>query len=411
MSSRFSKIEAAPPVAVFALTQAHRNDPDPRKVDLGVGAYRDHDGKPWVLPVVKKVELELAQEMGKSLNHEYLPMCGIDSFTKATVAMILGKDSPAIAEGRAAGVQCLSGTGSLRVGAEFLAKNAGFTHFFVSDPTWPNHVAVFKNAGFPHVHKYRYWDANTRALDFDGMTEDLRNAPEGSVVILHVCAHNPTGVDPTQDQWKTIAKICRERNHFPFFDCAYQGFASGDLERDSWSLRYFVSEGFELFCAQSFAKNFGLYNERVGNLLLVMQDKTALANSLSQFAVNVRAMYSNPPNHGARVVARVLNDPALFDEWMDHVKEMSSRIIKMRALLKKHLVVLNTPGSWEHITNQIGMFCYTGLSEAQVAHMIKEHHVYLMKDGRISMSGVTEKNAEHIAKAIHDAVTNVAARL
>lgn len=411
--SRFESVQAAPPVAVFALSQAYKNDTDPRKVDLGVGAYRGEDGKPWVLPVVKQVELEMAEEMGGEggLNHEYLGMCGIDTFTSAAVSMILGKDSPAIAEGRAAGVQCLSGTGSLRVGADFLAKNAGFTHFYVSNPTWPNHNAVFRNAGFPNAHMYRYWDAATRSLDFAGMKEDLTAAPEGSVIILHVCAHNPTGVDPTQDQWKEIAQICRDRKHFPFFDCAYQGFASGDLERDSWALRYFVSQGFELFCAQSFAKNFGLYNERAGNLLVVMNDKTALGNSLSQMAVNIRAMYSNPPNHGARIVSRVLNDPARFTQWMEHIKEMSSRIIRMRKLLKEKMVALATPGDWEHITNQIGMFCYTGLNEQQVAHIIKEHHVYLMKDGRISMCGVTEKNVDHVAKAFNDAVISLPAKL
>lgn len=407
MESKFNEIPLASLTPADALIEMYEKDLDSSKINLVVGAYRDSDGKPWVLPVVKKVELELAEEMGSALNHEYLGMCGIELFTSAAVAMILGKDNPAIKEGRAAGIQGLSGTGSLRIGADFLAKNAGFSHFYVSDPTWPNHIAVFKNAGFAHVHKYRYWDPNTKGLDFEGMTEDIRNAPEKSVIILHVCAHNPTGVDLTQDQWKVLAEIIRERNHFPFFDCAYQGFASGDLERDSWSLRYFVSLGFELFCAQSFAKNFGLYNERVGNLLMVMNDKTALANSTSQIAVNVRAMYSNPPNHGARIVSRILNDPSLFNEWMEHVKEMSSRIIKMRSLLKAKLIELKTPGSWDHVTNQIGMFCYTGLTEAQVAYMAKEHHVYVLNNGRISIAGITEMNVTRVAEAINDAVRTV----
>lgn len=409
--TRFESVEAAPPVAVFALSQAFKADPSPQKVDLGVGAYRGNDAKPWVLPVVKKVELETAQLMGDQLDHEYLGQRGIESFTSAAVKLILGADNEAIASGRAAGVQCLSGTGSLRVGADFLANKAGFTHFLASSPTWPNHFAVFRDAGFKSSGTYRYWDENTRGLDFAGMKEDLNNAPDGSVIILHVCAHNPTGVDPTQDQWKEIAEICRAKKHFPFFDCAYQGFASGDLEKDSWSLRYFISQGFELFCAQSFAKNFGLYNERVGNLLVVMNCKKALANSLSQMAVRIRAAYSNPPFHGARIVSQVLNSPELFNEWMECVKTMSSRIISMRSKLKAKLVELRTPGSWEHITNQIGMFCYTGLSESQVAHIIKEHHVYLMKDGRISMAGINENNIDHVAKAFNDAVTNVPAKL
>lgn len=409
--SRFEGIQAVPPVEVFALSRAYREDTNPNKVDLGVGAYRTNEGKPWVLPVVKKVEMQIAEQMGSSLNHEYLEMKGIESFGPAAVSLILGSDNPAIASGLTAGVQCLSGTGSLTVGADFLAKKAGFTHFYASDPTWPNHFAVFRDAGFTSANKYRYWDPNTRGLDFEGMKEDIQNAPEKSVIILHVCAHNPTGVDPTQDQWKEIAKICKERNHFPFFDCAYQGFASGDLEKDSWALRYFVSQGFELFCAQSFAKNFGLYNERVGNLLIVMNDKKALTNSLSQISVRIRAMYSNPPNHGARIVTTILNSPELFAEWMDCVKTMSSRIIGIRDSLKQKLADLKTPGNWDHITNQIGMFCYTGLNEAQVAHIVKEHHVYLMKDGRISMAGVNESNVEIVAKAINDAVCNIPAKL
>ncbi|KAH9363044.1 hypothetical protein HPB48_014174 [Haemaphysalis longicornis] len=329
--SRFSCVEAAPPVEIFALMRAYRADTFAQKVDLGVGAYRTEEAKPWVLPVVRKVEEEMAVD--SSLNHEYLGQLGLDDFSKAAVRMLLGDDNPAIKEGQAVGVQCLSGTGSLRVGADLLCKHGKFTTIYVSTPTWPNHVLVFKHSGFQNIKYYRYWDAKNRCLDFNGMIEDLENAPPDSVVVLHACAHNPTGIDPTQDQWKKIAEVMK---------------------------------GFELFCAQSFAKNFGLYNERIGNLLLVVNDKTALTNVLAQITLLVRGNYSNPPNHGARIVSRVLNSPDYFEEWKGHIQTMANRIITMRKALQDKLHELGTPGSWEHITKQIGMFSYTGLNPCRV---------------------------------------------
>lgn len=340
-----------------------------------------------------------------SLNHEYLGQLGLEDFSKAAVRMLLGDDNDAIKDGRAVGIQCLSGTGSLRVAGDLLCKHAKFTTIYMSTPTWPNHTLVFKHSGFQNLKFYRYWDAKNRCLNFAGMIEDLENAPEDSVVILHACAHNPTGIDPTEEQWKKIAEVVKARKLFPLFDCAYQGFASGNLEKDSWAIRYFVSQGFELLCAQSFAKNFGLYNERIGNLLLVINDKTALTNILAQVTLIVRGNYSNPPNHGARIVSRVLNNPVYFEEWKGHIQTMANRIFAMRKALKDKLAELNTPGSWEHITNQIGMFSYTGLNQRQVQHLVEEYHVYLPKDGRISLCGLNTGNVEYVAKAIHDAVT------
>lgn len=403
MSSRFSCVEAAAPVEIFALNQAYKNDTNPNKVDLGIGAYRTDEGKPWVLPVVRKTEKALAED--ETLNHEYLGQLGLEEFSKAATRMLLGEDSPAIKENRTLGIQTLSGTGALRVGADFLTRCAKFKHFYMSAPTWPNHRLVFNHAGFEACHTYRYWSASKRNLDFEGMLEDLENAPEDSVIILHACAHNPTGVDPTEDQWKQIADLMERRKLFPFFDCAYQGFASGDLQKDSWAVRYFVSRGFELVCSQSFAKNFGLYNERAGNLSMVFKDSAAIVNSRAQITLLVRGNYSNPPSHGARIVSKVLNDPKLFEEWQGHIKEMSGRIIKMRAALKLNLDELKTPGSWDHITSQIGMFSYTGLSQDQVKFLVEEYHIYLPKDARISICGLNTKNVEYVAKAIHEAVT------
>ncbi|XP_039449739.1 aspartate aminotransferase, cytoplasmic [Culex pipiens pallens] len=401
--SIFGTVEVGPPIEVFALNQACLKDTNPNKVNLGVGAYRTNEGKPWILPVVKKAEAAIVAD--GSLNHEYLPVLGTESVTNAASTLLLGEGSEAIASKRAFGVQCLSGTGALRVGAEFLCRILKRTTFYYSSPTWENHHKVFVYAGFTEPRTYRYWNQERRGIDFEGMLEDLRAAPEGAVVILHACAHNPTGIDPTQDQWKQIADLCEERKLFPFFDSAYQGFASGDPNKDAFAVRYFIERGFELFCAQSFAKNFGLYNERIGNLTVVQKDSTTSAAVASQITLLIRGMYSNPPAFGSRIVNLVLNDPTLRAEWMDCIKTMSSRIITMRKALYDELVALGTPGTWTHITEQIGMFSYTGLNEKQVEILIKEFSIYLLKTGRISMCGLNESNVKYVAKAIHEAVT------
>ncbi|KAG8256642.1 Golgi Transport [Homalodisca vitripennis] len=305
---------------------------------------------------------------------------------------------------QAFGVQTLSGTGALRVAAEFLARHLKYSVFYYSRPSWENHGLVFYNGGFTDGRDYRYWDEKNRTIDWAGMKEDLQNAPENSVIILHACAHNPTGCDPTEEQWAAIADIVQERKLFPLFDSAYQGFASGDLEKDSYAVRYFVSCGFELLCCQSFAKNFGLYNERIGNLTFVVHDQKVVAPMKSQVTLIVRGMYSNPPSHGARIVAGVLNDPELFEEWKGCIKTMSGRILEMRQALRDRLEKLGTPGTWEHITRQIGMFSYTGLNQRQVEHLVNHYHIYLLKSGRINMCGLTTKNIDYVAQSIHETV-------
>lgn len=405
MGSRFQVVEQGPPIEVFQLNKLCTEDSFKNKVNLGVGAYRDENGKPWVLPVVQKMEKQMAADA--SLLHEYLPVLGFEQFSKASVSMLLGEDNPVIADGRTFGVQTLSGTGGLRVGAELLSKHLKYSTFYYSNPTWENHHLVFVNSGFSKPKTYRYWDPKNRAIDFDGMIEDLKNAPENSVIILHACAHNPTGIDPTQEQWIKIADVMEERKLFPFFDSAYQGFASGDLDRDAWAVRYFVKRGFELVCAQSYAKNFGLYNERVGNLAVVVSDAAHIPALKSQLTWIVRGMYSNPPAHGARVVANVLADQKLFDEWRDHIKLMSTRVIQMREALRAELIKLGTPGNWDHIVKQIGLFSYTGLNAKQSEYLINQHHIYLLRSGRINICGLNPGNVVYVASAIHDAVTKL----
>lgn len=410
MSSIFTEVPLAAPVAVFKLTADFREDPSPNKVNLGVGAYRTDECKPWVLPVVRKVEKLIAED--DSLNHEYLPILGLPEFRSSASKIALGEDSPAILDKRVGAVQCLGGTGALKIGAEFLRRfhngnNNTKTPVYVSSPTWENHNAVFTNAGFEDIRSYKYWDAEKRGLNLSGFLSDLESAPEHSIFVLHACAHNPTGTDPKPDEWKKIAEVMKKRNLFAFFDSAYQGFASGNLEKDAWAIRYFVSQGFELFCAQSFSKNFGLYNERVGNLTVVAKDADNLSRVLSQMEKIVRITWSNPPSQGARVVGITLNTPDLFAEWKDNVKTMAERVLLMRAELKAKLKALGTPGTWEHITDQIGMFSFTGLNPKQVEYMVKEKHIYLMASGRINMCGLTTKNIDYVAESIHEAVTKV----
>jgi len=405
MASRFNGVEAAPPIEVFQLSRDFQADSHPDKVSLGVGAYRTDDGKPWILPVVKEAGQKLANQTSvEQINHEYLPVLGLQSFSDNATKMLLGENSSAIKEGRGFGVQCLSGTGALRNGAEFLHRILGYDTYYVSDPTWGNHNLIFKNAGFTSANKYRYWEPNQKAFNFDGMMADLDAAPENSVVILHACAHNPTGIDPSKEQWMKIADLVERKKLFPFFDCAYQGFASGCLDTDAWSVRYFADRGFEMFISQSFSKNFGLYNERTGNLTVLLHDSNLVANFKSQMTLVIRAMYSNPPAHGARIVDLVLNEPRLYSMWQDCIKTMANRIIDMRKGLRERLEKLGTPGKWNHITDQIGMFSFTGLNPDMTNFLVKEKHVYLLKNGRISMCGITPSNIDYVAESICEAV-------
>ncbi|KAL6698264.1 aspartate aminotransferase [Trichoderma pleuroticola] len=399
-------VPQAPEDPLFGLARAYKADNSPLKVDLGIGAYRDNNAKPWVLPVVKKAD-EILRD-NPELNHEYAPIAGIESFTSKAAELMLGADSPALAERRTTSVQTISGTGAVHLGALFLAKfYKGNQTVYVSNPTWANHHQIFSNVGIK-VAQYPYFSKETRGLDFDGMTAAISAAPEGSIILLHPCAHNPTGVDPTLDQWKELAVIIREKKHFPFFDCAYQGFASGDLARDASAVRYFVEQGFELVVAQSFAKNFGLYGERAGCFHVVAAPApdatTTITRIASQLAILQRSEISNPPLYGARIASTVLNDAQLFAEWEENLKTMSGRIIDMRKALRSKLEELETPGTWNHITDQIGMFSFTGLSEPQVQKLREEYHIYMTKNGRISMAGLNTNNIDHVAQAIRKVV-------
>jgi len=346
------------------------------------------------------------------LNHEYLPIAGLADFTNASQKLILGKNSPAIQDKRVVSVQSISGTGALHLGAGFLAKfynpsTPDAKTIYVSSPTWANHNQIFGNVHLP-VKNYPYFSKETKGLDFDGMINTIQSAPEGSIIVLHACAHNPTGVDPTQDQWKKISQVIKQKQHFPFFDCAYQGFASGSLERDAWAINYFVEQGFEMMIAQSYAKNFGLYGERAGAFHFIAAPSPNASDEVSrvasQLAILQRSEISNPPAYGARIASMVLNDDKLFAQWEEDLRTMSGRIIEMRKALRSKLEEAGTPGKWNHITDQIGMFSFTGLNEQQVQKLREQFHVYMTKNGRISMAGLNTNNVEYFAKAVNSVV-------
>ncbi|KAJ8637561.1 hypothetical protein MRB53_011828 [Persea americana] len=360
--SVFANVVQAPEDPILGVTVAYNKDPSPIKLNLGVGAYRTEEGKPLVLHVVRHAEQMLVND--RSRVKEYLPITGLADFNKSSAKLIFGSDSPAIQEKRVATVQCLSGTGSLRVGAEFLARHYHQRTIYIPQPTWGNHPKVFTFAGLS-VKTYRYYDPVTRGLNFQGLLEDLGSAEASGAI----------------------------------------GFASGSLDADAQPIRMFVADGGELLAAQSYAKNMGLYGERVGALSFVCKSADVAVRVESQLKLVIRPMYSNPPIHGASIVATILNNRDMYNEWTLELKAMADRIISMRQQLFDALRARGTPGDWSHIIKQIGMFTFTGLNTEQVAFMTREYHIYMTSDGRISMAGLSSKTVPHLADAIHAAVT------
>ncbi|XP_072978627.1 aspartate aminotransferase, chloroplastic-like [Typha angustifolia] len=402
--SRFEGVTMAPPDPILGVSEAYKADTDNLKLNLGVGAYRTEELQPYVLNVVKKAE-NLMLEKGE--NKEYLPIEGLAAFNKVTAELMFGADNPVIQQGRVTTVQGLSGTGSLRLAAAFIQRYFPESKALISSPTWGNHKNIFNDARVPWS-EYRYYDPRTVGLDFEGMIADIKAAPDGSFVLLHGCAHNPTGIDPTPEQWKKIADVIQEKNHIPFFDVAYQGFASGSLDEDAYSVRLFVERGLELLVAQSYSKNLGLYAERIGAINVVCSSPDASARVKSQLKRIARPMYSNPPVHGARIVANVVGDPTLFGEWKKEMEQMAGRIKNVRQRLYDSLSQKDTSGKdWSFILKQIGMFSFTGLNKAQSDSMTDKWHVYMTKDGRISLAGLSLSKCEYLADAIIDSFHNI----
>jgi len=387
-----------PPDAILGVSEAFKRDSNPTKMNLGVGAYRDDNGQPFVLPSVRKAEANI---MAAQLNKEYAPIGGEGDFCKESAKLAFGADSAIVKDGLNVTIQGISGTGSLRVGTEFLSRwFPGNKTVYLPKPSWGNHTPIIKHAGM-QVGAYRYYDSGTCGLDFAGAVEDIKNIPEGSIIMLHACAHNPTGVDPTPEQWKELSTVIKAKGLLPFFDMAYQGFASGNVDQDAFAVRQFIDDRHRVLLSQSYSKNMGLYGERTGAFTVVCKDADEAARVESQIKIIVRPLYSNPPRHGARIVTEILTNEAIRAEWLVDVKTMADRIITMRTKLQDGLAREGSSHNWQHITDQIGMFCFTGMTPQQVEKITAEHSVYLTKDGRISVAGISSKNVDYLAAAMH----------
>jgi aspartate aminotransferase len=397
--SVFSHLVKLPQDSIFGLLADFAKDTNPKKISLSAGTYKDDDNKPFILNCVRK-----AQEihLNKKLDMEYLPIEGLPSFINNSLKIAYTDKNKSLINGEVAGIQALSGTGALYLGMKFLADNYKVSNtILIPDPTWPNHQGVAALAGLK-TGKYRYYDNKTSKLDLNGFLEDLEKAPNGTIVLLHSCAHNPTGMDPNQDQWKQIFNVLKKKQHLPFFDNAYQGFASGDLDKDAWVIRNYSADGNRMLLAQSYAKNFGMYGQRVGCFSMICQSKEEADTVMSYLKLIARRMYSNPPKYGAQIVDIVLTDPALYNSWKEDLVVMSSRLISMRLALHKNLVETGSKINWDHIKQQIGMFAYTGLTKDQVLKLRKEESIYFTDDGRISISGLNTKNVKRVAECFHN---------
>jgi aspartate aminotransferase len=328
-------------------------------------------------------------------------MAGSAEFNGHSIKLAYGEDSPLIKDGKIAAVQTLSGTGACRLFGDFIHQYYPESGILLPVPTWSNHLGIFKDAGVKTTG-VRYYDPKTKGLDFKGLIEDLKAAPEKSFVLFHACAHNPTGVDPSPEQWKEISEVVKQKQQYPLFDMAYQGFASGDTERDAESIRIFLADGHQIAVGQSFAKNMGLYGQRIGCLSVVTESPQETAAVRGQIQLVARKQYSNPPIHGALLVSKVLSDPALKQQWYKEVKGMADRIISMRHALRTNLEAAGSKLPWNHITDQIGMFCFTGITPEQVDRLTHDHHIYLTRNGRISIAGINTGNVERLAHALHE---------
>ncbi|WP_439687815.1 Aspartate/aromatic aminotransferase [Cupriavidus oxalaticus] len=391
----FAHIEAFPGDPILSLNEDFQKDPRTDKVNLSIGIYFDDDGRLPVMQAVARAEAALLADMGP---RPYLPMSGLVGYRSAVQALVFGEDSPARAAGRIATLQTLGGSGALRVGADFLKRYYPQAQVWISDPSWENHRVVFERAGFT-VNTYPYYDDATGGLKFDAMMDALRAIPAQSIVLLHACCHNPTGVDLNQDQWRQLIALIKANNLLPFVDMAYQGFGAG-LEDDAFAIRELVAQDVPCLVANSFSKNFSLYGERCGGLSVFCNSAGEAANVLGQLTGAVRANYSNPPTHGARVVAKVLTTPELRQLWEEELAQMCGRIARMREAIHHNLRDHVSGEALSRYLTQRGMFTYTGLSADQAERLREQHGVYLLRSGRMCVAGLNERNVGIVAKAI-----------
>ncbi|MFB4367873.1 amino acid aminotransferase [Pseudomonas sp. PA27(2017)] len=393
--SLFSAVEMAPRDPILGLNEAFNADKRPDKVNLGVGVYTNEEGRIPLLRAVVEAEAALTAARAP---RGYLPIEGIAAYDQAVQKLLLGNDSPLIQQGRVITTQAIGGTGALKTGADFLKRLLPDATVAISDPSWENHRALFETAGFP-VRNYRYYDAFSNGVNRGGLLEDLKNLPARSIVVLHACCHNPTGVDLTPEDWQAVLEIVREREHVPFLDIAYQGFGDG-IEEDAAAVRLFAQSGLTFFVSSSFSKSFSLYGERVGALTIVVGDQEEGSRVLSQVKRVIRTNYSNPPTHGASVVAAVLNNPELRVMWETELGEMRDRIRTMRLAMVEQLAALNAKRDFGFVAEQRGMFSYSGLTTEQVERLRSEFGIYAVGTGRICVAALNTRNLPVVTKAI-----------
>ncbi|WP_284618793.1 amino acid aminotransferase [Aquabacterium humicola] len=391
----FAAVDMAPRDPILGLNEQFNADTNPAKVNLGVGVYFDDNGK---LPLLNCVQAAEHQLVEAHKPRGYLPIDGIAAYDKAVQGLVFGADSAILKAGRVATVQALGGTGGLKIGADFLKKLQPGAKVLISDPSWENHRALFTNAGFP-VETYPYYDAENRGVRFDAMLAALDAAPAGTVVVLHACCHNPTGYDITPAQWTKVVAVLKQRNLIAFLDMAYQGFGEGIAE-DGAVIQQFVDSGMDFFVSTSFSKSFSLYGERVGALSVVCASKEEASKVLSQLKIVIRTNYSNPPTHGAQVVATVLDTPALRKMWEEELAGMRQRIKQMRSLLVEKLAAAGVKQDFGFIQSQVGMFSYSGLSVAQMQRLRSEFGVYGVDSGRICVAALNSNNIDYVASSI-----------
>jgi aromatic-amino-acid transaminase len=393
--SLFSAVEMAPRDPILGLNEQFNADTNPNKVNLGVGVYFDDNGK---LPLLQCVQAAEKQIFASAKARGYLPIDGIAAYDSAVKSLVFGADSEVVKGGRVATIQALGGTGGLKVGADFLKRVNPNAKVMISDPSWENHRALFTNAGFA-VEAYPYYDAAKRGVNFEGMLAALNAAEAGTVFVLHACCHNPTGYDLTAAQWEQVIAAVKARNLVAFLDMAYQGFAEG-LAQDGAVINKFVAAGLSIFVSTSFSKSLSLYGERVGALSVVCDSKEETDRVLSQLKIVIRTNYSNPPTHGATVVATVLNTPELRAQWEQELGEMRVRIKQMRVALVERLKAAGVQADMSFIATQVGMFSYSGLTKDQMVRLRSEFGVYGTDTGRICVAALNTKNIDYVCQSI-----------
>ena len=393
--SLFSAVEMAPRDPILGLNEQFNADTNPAKVNLGVGVYFDDNGK---LPLLACVQAAEKTMMDKPTARGYLPIDGIVAYDAAVKSLVFGADSEPVKSGRVATVQGIGGTGGLKIGADFLKKLNPNATVLISDPSWENHRALFNSAGFT-VDTYRYYDAQNRGIDFAGMLADLNAAAPGTIILLHACCHNPTGYDISAAQWDQVISAIKTNNLVPFLDMAYQGFGHGIAE-DGAVIGKFVAAGLDFFVSTSFSKSFSLYGERVGALSVLCADKEEANRVLSQLKIVIRTNYSNPPIHGGAIVAAVLGNPELRALWEKELGEMRVRIKAMRQKLVDGLKAAGVKQDMGFITQQIGMFSYSGLSKDQMVRLRNEFGVYGTDTGRMCVAALNSQNIDYVCASI-----------